>query len=262
MPTHRPNDPNNPKGPTGPDLPGTTHNAPSDDFMTLHQGSDDDSMRAGYELADANVKGAATFLVVLSAAVVVVFVLAFGIGKLINMEVSRQDGPPTRWSELAGVKPGNMESNPQMEQQQLQQMVARFPTPRVQRDDGNMQVARMHAREDMFLNHYSWVDAKHQVVRIPIDRAMELLAQRGLPVEGQQPTVASGSRGKHTTSTQAQSAAQQEQPMFGDAVNTVTPPLTDGFARTGPELRLIQTQQQRMETGSGEGPPEKVQPLH
>jgi hypothetical protein len=262
MPTHRPNDPNDPKGPTGPDLPGPTHNAPSGDFMTLHQGTDDDSMRAGYELADANVKGAATFLVVLSASVVVVFVLAFGIGKLINLELIRQDGPPTRWSELAGVKPGNMESNPQIEQQQLQQMVARFPTPRVQRDDGNLDVARMHAREDMFLDHYSWVDAQHQVVRIPITRAMELLAQRGLPVEGQQPAPASGSAGKRAASTQAPSNPQPQQPMFGDAVHTITAPLTDGFARTGPELRLIQTQQQRMETGSGPGSPEKVQPLH
>ena len=231
MPTHRPNDPNDPKGPSGPDLPGWSHDAPSSDFMTLHQGSDAESKKAGYELADANVSGAVTFLVVLGASVAIVFVLAFGIGKLINLELAKQDGPANKWSQLAGAKPGySMKSNPQMEQQQLQQMVKRFPTPRLQTDDGNMDVAEMHAREDMFLNHYSWVDAQNQVVRIPITRAMQILAEKGLPVEG------------------AQSA--QQLAMFGDGSKTVTVPLTDGFARTGPELAMIEVRQQRMETES------------
>ncbi len=256
MPTHNPNDPNRPDdlhsrvdGNPG----GGTNSHSSDDFMTLHQGSDEDSQKAGYELADANVSGAATFLVVLGASVAVVFVLAFGIGKLINMELTRQDGPPTKWSQMAGVKPGNMESNPQMEQQQLQQMVTRFPTPRLQTDDGNMDVAEMHAREDMFLNHYSWVNAQSQVVRIPIAQAMQLLAQRGLPVEGQPAKSASPA---------ATESAAQQRPMFGDASNAITAPLTDGFARTGPELDMIEAREQRMETASPERTQAKLQPAH
>jgi hypothetical protein len=35
--------------------------------------------------------------------------------------------------------------------------------------------------EDRALNAYGWMDREHGVVRIPIARAMELLAQRGLP---------------------------------------------------------------------------------
>ncbi|MCL5742512.1 MAG: hypothetical protein M1541_01100 [Acidobacteria bacterium] len=35
--------------------------------------------------------------------------------------------------------------------------------------------------EDAILNSYGWVDRKAGVVRIPIDRAMDLLAERGLP---------------------------------------------------------------------------------
>ena len=35
------------------------------------------------------------------------------------------------------------------------------------------------------LNSYDWVDEKAGVARIPIDRAMELIAQRGLPVYSQ-----------------------------------------------------------------------------
>ncbi len=34
------------------------------------------------------------------------------------------------------------------------------------------------------LNSYGWVDRKHGVIRIPIERAMDLVAQRGLPTRG------------------------------------------------------------------------------
>jgi hypothetical protein len=38
--------------------------------------------------------------------------------------------------------------------------------------------------------------------------------------------------------------------MFGDGSTAVTVPLTDGFARTGPELKMIETREQRMEMGT------------
>jgi hypothetical protein len=38
--------------------------------------------------------------------------------------------------------------------------------------------------QDATLNSYGWVDQKAGVVRIPIDRAMDLLLQKGLPVRG------------------------------------------------------------------------------
>ena len=52
----------------------------------------------------------------------------------------------------------DLTSNAVMEQQQLNQMVQRFPTPRLQTDDGDQDIAEMHAREDLLLDHYSWVD--------------------------------------------------------------------------------------------------------
>lgn len=35
------------------------------------------------------------------------------------------------------------------------------------------------------LNTYGWIDREHGVVRIPVERAMELLAERGLPVRAE-----------------------------------------------------------------------------
>ncbi len=202
-----------------------------------------DDRGPGYETTDANVRETAIFLVVLGASLAVVFVLAFGIGKLINMEMARQDGPTNKWSQLAGAKPANLVSDPQIQQQQLQQMVKRFPTPRLETDDGNLDVAQMHAREDILLNHYSWVNEQNQTVRIPITRAMQLLAQRGLPVEAPQPEVKGqpGAKGQQ---------GGNEQAMFGDGSDAVTAPLTDGFARTAPELRMMEAREQQLETGT------------
>jgi len=39
------------------------------------------------------------------------------------------------------------------------------------------QLVDLHRREDWFLTHYSYADKKNGVVRIPLDRAMELFAQ-------------------------------------------------------------------------------------
>ena len=41
---------------------------------------------------------------------------------------------------------------------------------------------QIRAAEDNVLNSYGWVDQPAGLVRIPIDRAMKLLAERGLPV--------------------------------------------------------------------------------
>jgi hypothetical protein len=42
-------------------------------------------------------------------------------------------------------------------------------------------LAGVRAREDERLTSYGWVDAQNGIVRIPIDHAIELLAERGLP---------------------------------------------------------------------------------
>jgi hypothetical protein len=56
-------------------------------------------------------------------------------------------------------------------------------TPPEPRLEANPLVPRMRVRaeEDWVLQSYGWVDEKAGVVRIPIDRAMDLLAERGLP---------------------------------------------------------------------------------
>lgn len=59
------------------------------------------------------------------------------------------------------------------------------PEPRLQRvpKDG---LAALRAQEAEHLETYGWVDEPRGVVRIPIDRAIDVLAERGLPTRAQE----------------------------------------------------------------------------
>lgn len=189
-----------------------------------------ESEPVGYEVTDVNVNGIVVFLASLGAFVGVFFIFCFGMGKVINTAILKSDGPPNKWN-MIGAQPAgkrqDLTSNAVMEQNQLNQMVQRFPTPRLQIDDGNQEIAEMHAREDLLLNYYSWVDRSSGKVRIPIARAMQIIAQNGLPVAPEEQTT--------------------EPLMAGDRAPVVTVPLTDGFARTGYEQQYMETlEQQRM----------------
>jgi len=57
------------------------------------------------------------------------------------------------------------------------------PEPRLQINPP-ADLERFQAEEEAKLNSYGWIDRKAGVARIPIHRAMDLIAQRGLPVRG------------------------------------------------------------------------------
>jgi hypothetical protein len=59
-----------------------------------------------------------------------------------------------------------------------------FPDPKLEEDERG-QLNGIILNEDKTLYSYGWVDEKAGIVHIPIERAMELIAQRGLPVRPQ-----------------------------------------------------------------------------
>ena len=83
------------------------------------------------------------------------------------------------------------------------------------------------------LEHYSTIQGQ-DTIRIPIERAMELIAQRGLPM--------------HT-----EAAGTAESTMTGENIPVVTAPLTNGFARTGYEQERIEERKQKLEFSKAEG---------
>lgn len=63
-----------------------------------------------------------------------------------------------------------------------------FPQPRLEENERS-EIFDFNLKEEQKLHSYGWVDQNAGVVRIPIDRAMELIAQRGLPTTPQAGTV-------------------------------------------------------------------------
>ena len=72
-----------------------------------------------------------------------------------------------------------------------------FPNPKLEEDERG-QLNGIRFTEDQMLDSYGWVDEKAGTVHIPIERAMDLLVQRGLPVRGQ--GAASAAAGSTPTS--------------------------------------------------------------
>ncbi len=62
-----------------------------------------------------------------------------------------------------------------------------FPDPRLQADPA-ADLLTMRARDVQELDTFGWIDRKDGVFRIPIGRAMQLLAERGLPDVGEKQT--------------------------------------------------------------------------
>ncbi|HEV2473688.1 MAG TPA: hypothetical protein VGS41_13520 [Chthonomonadales bacterium] len=170
----------------------------------------------GYEQSDVRATGIIVFLTAFSIFVAVVAITAYGVGKATDMWIAHSDPKPNHWTKTVDIRElGNMPSDPAM-QQKMAALVNQLPTPRLQSDggDGAMDLMSLHQREDLLLDHYTWVNQQKQTVRIPLDRAMEIVAQQGLPVAP---------------------AAVLPALMTGDARPKITEPLTDGFARTGYE---------------------------
>ncbi len=203
-----------------------------------------DSENPGYETQDVNVGGIVTFIAGLSGFVLIFFFFCFVMGKVINTQLAKSDGPANKWHQPVtlgatprGDRREDLTSNAVMEQRQLQSMTQVFPTPRLETDDGNQDLADLHAREDLLLENYSTSsDLPSGTIRIPIERAMQLVVQRGLP-------AAPGATKPGTAPTL----------MAGESAPTVHAPLTDGFARTGYELDTMEAREQRNEYQRAEG---------
>lgn len=219
----------------------------NDDKLELEQqphghGGARNEENPGYETTDVNIGGVIVFLAGLSGFLLIFFVFCFGMGRVINNALQKQDGPVTKWNQASsfsgaastGGKRQDLATDPEMEQKSLQQMTTSFPSPRLDIDDGNQATADLHAREDLLLDHYSSAPGEqHGAIRIPVEQAMALIAKKGLPVAAS------------STAATAQLA--------GDTLPEVQTPLTTGFARTGYELDVMETRAQKMSYGKAEG---------
>jgi hypothetical protein len=124
----------------------------------------------GFEHQDLSPRGVYAFLLVLAVGVILVVLLLFAIYHA--MDAYERKHQPSQsplvqqgQADTRVVSPNNIDA---------------FPQPRLEGNE-RLEINRFLVQEEQTLNSYDWVDQKAGVVRIPIDRAMQLIAQRGLP---------------------------------------------------------------------------------
>jgi hypothetical protein len=132
----------------------------------------------GYERQDIGIAPVVYFLVALLVAGLLVFFLVDGIYRSLERRSQAEQAPV---SPLVTNAPSDTRKLPTNYRDYLKQ---NFPTPQLEVDERS-QLDKIRIDEAGTLSTYDWVDQKAGTVRIPVDRAMDLIAQRGLPVRTQ-----------------------------------------------------------------------------
>jgi hypothetical protein len=128
-----------------------------------------------YERRDIGVKGVLYFLAGLAVAVVLVYFIVDGLYSYLD---KRMEAGQLPISPLVTNSPKDTRHVSKADTENA------FPTPRLEEDERG-QLNDIRLKEEQTLGSYDYIDQNAGTVRIPIERAMELIAQRGLPVRGQ-----------------------------------------------------------------------------
>lgn len=137
--------------------------------------------QAGYETTDANLGGTERLYAVVALFLAGVFALVwFMFGQLKSREASRdQPLPPLAAAERA--------KDPRRD-------VNRFPSPRLQTTP-YVDLKAFREAEDAVLGRYAWVDEAAGLAQIPVDRAIDLIVEKGMPVPPAPPAGSPGPGG-------------------------------------------------------------------
>jgi hypothetical protein len=116
----------------------------------------------GHELRDLNPNNIALFGAALAAIIITVLLAAYALFHYFYLSESRARPRPSPLS--FGAEP--------------------TPEPRLSVDPG-AELSALRTEEDQTLKNYGWIDRENGIVRIPIDRAIAVLAQKGLPARAE-----------------------------------------------------------------------------
>src|ERR1017187_5854001 len=136
----------------------------------------------GYERRDIGIPGVLYFLGGLAVAGLLVYFVVDGLYSFLEKRSESQQAPV---SPLVTNAPKDTRKLSTDYKDYLKQ---NFPSPQLEVDERG-QLDKIRTDEAQTLSSYDWVDQKAGTVRIPIDRAMDLIAQRGLPVRAQVATA-------------------------------------------------------------------------
>jgi hypothetical protein len=135
-----------------------------------------------FERRDIGAKGILYFLLGLAVVTLLIVLLLMGMFDFLDKREKAQQ-PPV--NPLATNVP---EDSRKLSVDYGDYLKQNFPAPQLEIDERN-QLDHMRLEEEGTLNSYGWVDEKAGTVHIPIERAMDLVAERGLPTRDQSSTT-------------------------------------------------------------------------
>ena len=135
-----------------------------------------------YERRDIGVAGVLYFLLGLAFAGLIVHFIATGLYAYLEKQTEAQQAPV---SPLVTNVPADTRHIPKEYKGDYEKYLKEnFPAPQLETDEPT-QLNKIRLQEEQTLSTYDYIDQQAGTVRIPINRAMDLLAQRGLPVRAQ-----------------------------------------------------------------------------
>jgi hypothetical protein len=149
----------------------------------------------GYEREDMGARHVFAFLIVLAVMGILVIFVANGMYRFLDhYERTHQAAQ----SPLRPVLETDMRDT---EAAKVSTQINRtFPEPRLENDERD-ELTDFRMREEERLNTYGWVDQSAGTAHIPIDRAMQLIAERGLRVAQPADVIPAAVKGKAAAGT-------------------------------------------------------------
>lgn len=135
-----------------------------------------------YERRDIGIAGVLYFIVGLVFAGILVHFIVTGLFGFLNRKYETEQPPVSPL--VKNAQQDTRRIPPQYGKDYEKYLKESFPAPQLETDE-RTELNSIRLREEDTLSTYGWVDEKGGTVRIPIDRAMDILAQRGLPVRNQ-----------------------------------------------------------------------------
>ena len=135
-----------------------------------------------YERRDIGVAGVLYFLLGLAFAGLIVHFIATGLFSYLDKQNEAQQAPV---SPLVTNAPADTRHIPRQYNGDYDKYLKEnFPSPQLEVNERN-QLDKVRLDEEDTLSTYGYVDQNAGTVRIPIERAMDLIVERGLPVRPQ-----------------------------------------------------------------------------
>jgi len=135
-----------------------------------------------YERRDIRIADVVYFLIGLALAAVVVYFIAKGM--FWYLDTRYETGQPPVSPLVSAAPTDTRRIPPQFGNNYEKYLEQAFPAPQLEINE-RTELNGIRLREEDALSTYGWVDQKSGTVRIPIERAMDLLVERGLPVRSQ-----------------------------------------------------------------------------